>query len=457
MRVSRNVAIRELFGRHDPGSLAGAEKPRAEIKRAGGTASEADAYFPRKMSRTPDSMTARKPKVRDDLALVEIDDEALVYDPESEAVNYLNASAKLVLQLCDGTATVAQTASQIAQAVGAPIETVQKDVREAVWRLRDLGLFEPAIEATNATEATNTPPAAGERAEPRPPIRLDVQPGPCTEKVDRLAWPVEQSYELGPYQLGVRTNSERFGAWLEVALSEYRRSERIGALYSVLIPEAGSGQRERFNVLYRESLVLARTLDLAELVRTLRFELESFLFAEWDEAILAEAAVVSIDGDCALVPSLTASDLSRDRRRAERAGISAPPGGRIAIDPDLGRLVPIPSELGVLDEALGGLVGVERASQADSTSADGLPAFDVVCLPSPLTETGFEPISRAVAVHMLADLAPNLPRLGARALEGLARLTEGIRCYRLTQRPELMPDALAAAMRSHSADAEVAR
>jgi hypothetical protein len=254
----------------------------------------------------------------------------------------------------------------------------------------------------------------------------------------------------------VRTNSERFGAWLEDTLSEYRCSERIGALYSVVIPEAGS--RERLNVLYRESLVLARTFDLAELVRTLRFELESFLFAEWDEAILAEAAVVSIDGDYALVPSLTATELSRDRKRAERAGISAPPGGRMAIDLDLGRLVPVPSQLGVLDDALGELVEVEHASQVRRISAaDGLPAFDVVCLPSPLTETAFESISRAVAVHTLADLVPNLPRLGARSLEGLALFIEHVPCYRLAIQPELMLDALVAAMRSHSANAEIAR
>jgi coenzyme PQQ synthesis protein D (PqqD) len=395
-------------------------------------------------------MAARKPKMRGDLALVEIDEEALVYDHESEGVNYLNASAKLVLQLCDGTATVAQTASQIAEAVEAPLETVQRDVREAVSSLWDLGLL------MRETGATAVPPASGEPAERRSPIRLDVQPGPCTEKVDKLAWPVEQSYELGPYELGVRTNSERFGAWLEDTLSEYRSSERIGALYSVLIPEAGSRQRE--NVLYRESLVLAKTLDLAELVQTLRFELESFLFAQWDQAILLETAIVSTDDNCALVPSLTASELSRDRRRSERAGMSAPPGGRMAIDPNLGRLVAVPSQLRVLDDALGGLVGVERARQVRSSSAaDGLPAFDVVCLPSPLTETQFESISRAVAVLTLADLVPNLPRLGARALEGLALFIERVPCYRLTSRPESTLDALAAAMRSHSADAEIAR
>jgi hypothetical protein len=398
-------------------------------------------------------MTPKKPKTRDDVVLVEIDDEALVYDPESEGVDYLNSSAKLVFQLCDGTATVAQTASQIAEAVGTSIETVQKDVRVAVRRLRDLGLLERPTEATGALAAS----ADGEPAERQSPIRLDVQPGPCTEKVDRLAWPVEQSYEFGPYQLGVRTNSARFGAWLADTLAQYRRSERIGPLYSVLIPEAGSRQREKFNVLYRESLVLARTLDVAELVRTLRFELESFLFAEWDEAIVMESAVVSTDGASALVPSLTASELSRDRKRAERAGISAPPGGRMAIDPVLGRPVPIPSQLAVLDDALGGLVGVEHASLVSSSSAgDGLPAFDVVCLPSPLTEAPRESISRAAAVHMLVDLVPNLPRLGARALEGLARLTERVPCYRITPKSDLMLDALTAAIRS-PADAKVAR
>ena len=327
-------------------------------------------------------MTAKKPKTRDDVVLVEIDDEVLVYDPESEGVDYLNASAKLVFQLCDGDG---DTGPDCVPDRGSSRGTDRNGAKRRASGCAAARRPQPA----RALDRSHRAPAAsadGEPAERKPPICLDVRPGPCTEKVDRLAWTEEQSYEFGPYQLGVRTNSERFGAWLEDTLSQYRRSEIIGSLYSVLIPEAGSRQREKFNVLYRESLVLARTLDVAELVRTLRFELESFLFAEWDEAIVMESAVVSTGGACALVPSLTASELSRDRKRAERAGLSAPPGGRMAIDPDLGRLVPIPSQLRVLEDAIGELVGVE-SSQVPATSADDeLPTFDVVCLPSLLTE-----------------------------------------------------------------------
>jgi hypothetical protein len=278
-----------------------------------------------------------------------------------------------------------------------------------------------------------------------------VHPGPCSEKVDRLPWAVEQTYELGPYQLGVRTNSARFGAWLEEVLSDHRRAEPIGALYSVFIPDdTGRRQRERHNVLYRESVVLTRTLDLAELVQALRFELESFLFADWKDAALVEAAVVSSDATSALVPTLAALELRRDHRRMERAGLSCPPGGRIAMDPSSGELVAIPSQLAVLDEALPELTGNGQPSQAGSEAGVELPTFDLVCLPTRLGDARSEQVSRAVAVHGLAELVPNLASLGPRALEGLARLVDGVPCYQLTLRPDVMLDALLEVMRSTS-------
>jgi hypothetical protein len=74
--------------------------------------------------------------LRDGAEIVEIDDEALLYEPVLEQLYYLNPSAALVLGLCDGTASVAQTAAELAEAFGADPLVVEDDVRATVRRFR---------------------------------------------------------------------------------------------------------------------------------------------------------------------------------------------------------------------------------------------------------------------------------------------------------------------------------
>jgi PqqD family protein of HPr-rel-A system len=75
--------------------------------------------------------------VRDDLTLVECDEgEALVFDPDTGGVHHLNAEAALVFRLCDGTASVQQTATEIAEEFGLPRTAVERQVRVVVRDLR---------------------------------------------------------------------------------------------------------------------------------------------------------------------------------------------------------------------------------------------------------------------------------------------------------------------------------
>jgi hypothetical protein len=82
-------------------------------------------------------MPVTPPSVRDDLTLVEYEDgEALVVDPETGAVHLLNAEPALVFRLCDGTASVQQTAAEIAAEFGLPEPAVERQVRLVVRDLR---------------------------------------------------------------------------------------------------------------------------------------------------------------------------------------------------------------------------------------------------------------------------------------------------------------------------------
>src|SRR2546428_11639545 len=125
-------------------------------------------------------------------------------------------------------------------------------------------------------------------------------------ELDRLGWAVEGSFEFGGAHIGIRTTSERFWGWLETALAQYRISETSIPVYSIVTGD-GSGRgvtaKERYHILYKGTIAIARTRDIETLVQTFRSDLESYLFEDRDDAIFADMNVVSRGGITALVPA----------------------------------------------------------------------------------------------------------------------------------------------------------
>ena len=90
-----------------------------------------------------------RPRVRDDLHVVELDGEAVVYDESSGDLHQLNRVATLVFHLCDGTATARDVAGEIASlSDGAPAD-VERHVRRFIRTMRDAGLIEPSTRSTH--------------------------------------------------------------------------------------------------------------------------------------------------------------------------------------------------------------------------------------------------------------------------------------------------------------------
>ncbi len=89
-----------------------------------------------------------KPKVRDDLTVVELDGEAVIYDDETSELHHLNPTATIVFGLCDGASTMREISSDIAQAFKVPVGEVEPQVRSLVRRFRKSGLL-----TTNSTLA----------------------------------------------------------------------------------------------------------------------------------------------------------------------------------------------------------------------------------------------------------------------------------------------------------------
>lgn len=80
-----------------------------------------------------------RPKKSDGLEIDEVEDGFVVYQPDRARVHYLNPTAKLILELCDGTLTAAQIAGLIAGAFGLP-ETPRTEVEDALATLETEGL-----------------------------------------------------------------------------------------------------------------------------------------------------------------------------------------------------------------------------------------------------------------------------------------------------------------------------
>jgi PqqD family protein of HPr-rel-A system len=84
---------------------------------------------------------AARPRVRDDLTVVELDGEAVVYDERSGELHHLNPTATLIFGFLDGTATVRELAADVADAFGVPADEVETQIRTLVRSFRKLGLL----------------------------------------------------------------------------------------------------------------------------------------------------------------------------------------------------------------------------------------------------------------------------------------------------------------------------
>lgn len=90
------------------------------------------------------SVPVTRPRTREDLTVVELDGEAVIYDEESGDLHHLNPTATIVFGLCDGTSTAKQLSADIAEAFGVSLEHIEPQVRRLVRDLRKAKLLEPS-------------------------------------------------------------------------------------------------------------------------------------------------------------------------------------------------------------------------------------------------------------------------------------------------------------------------
>jgi PqqD family protein of HPr-rel-A system len=82
----------------------------------------------------------KRPKLRDDLIVREVDEDYVVYDPVSDITALLNSSAAMVLTQCDGATTVEEIFANIEARFGLEERTVAGDIERILEEFRRRGL-----------------------------------------------------------------------------------------------------------------------------------------------------------------------------------------------------------------------------------------------------------------------------------------------------------------------------
>jgi Coenzyme PQQ synthesis protein D (PqqD) len=83
------------------------------------------------------------PARREDVEWIELEGEAVLYDPSAHMLHRLNREAAAVWRSCDGSASTGQITCTLEEAYPASRETIATDVPAVIERLRRLSLLRP--------------------------------------------------------------------------------------------------------------------------------------------------------------------------------------------------------------------------------------------------------------------------------------------------------------------------
>lgn len=258
------------------------------------------------------------------------------------------------------------------------------------------------------------------------------------EKLDHLGWVVCSWFEIGGNRFGVRTTSHAFGDWVDDTLSAYRvdgpPDEDDHAYWAVVVEDGSRGADRvgrRFNILYRGTLDVVRSLDVHAVARAFLLEIESILFPRRDDAIFLGAATVTTPGGTVLVPPVMVPGLARAARRMQRADLLPPGAMAVAVDPETGHVIPMPSALELPGDVFDRLAAAFTPDLADPRAfVDAEAPVDAVLSYGVLSEPGFVPGSRAETLVTLSSSVRNLSLIGGQGVKGLAKLVARADCYR---------------------------
>jgi hypothetical protein len=95
-----------------------------------------------------------RPRKSADVLELDMGDGLILYNHDGDLVHHLNPSAGIIWQICDGNATVADLAADIAAEYRLDVETTQREIAAVIAEFDALGLVEDhrRIELRSRTE-----------------------------------------------------------------------------------------------------------------------------------------------------------------------------------------------------------------------------------------------------------------------------------------------------------------
>ena len=193
------------------------------------------------------------------------------------------------------------------------------------------------------------------------------------DKIDRLGWAAGVAFVSYGLRVGIRVSSpeimDRIAGLLPPNAKE-ARGPRVGCLYSLIVSgtKVGSNTR-RFNILYSDSVQLARTKDTDVVLEALERDLQLYVAEQARRRVFVHAGVVGWRGRAIVIPGRTMSGKTTLVKALVEAGATYYSDEYAVLD-ERGRVHPYLKPLSVredgggraqeiLPEALGGKSGVK--------------------------------------------------------------------------------------------------
>jgi hypothetical protein len=239
------------------------------------------------------------------------------------------------------------------------------------------------------------------------------------QQVDRLVWAASSTYRVGPFLLGVRTDTSGLDGVLRAALGAHLvDGVQAPPNYSL---QANASSREgrltTLGLLFWSSSLVLRTRSTRRLVEGLFGHLGSYVAGSRGGLLQVEAFAAVRDGRAVLAPLSLRNGHALLHARLQRAGALILDSPLAAVDPARGELV-VEDPLLTIDRAA--LAGLDEAGAGDAgLVTPGRYRIAGWVLPRLAQDHGS--ISRAVAVLRTFSLVNNrLGLAGQSTLAGLA-------------------------------------
>ncbi|CAB4862542.1 unannotated protein [freshwater metagenome] len=194
---------------------------------------------------------------------IELDQEVVLLDESGQTIHALNPVGALIWACIDGTSQLGEICADLADAVGAPLETVRADTQAIVARLAELGMI------TDAGLHIATPP-------PTPSNRHE-QPIDRVEEADGTTGQTMLTVEVAGQSVGVATNDTTVLHLLRDALGPALTSVPSSVADVFLHVGTAPGRLMAVHYLSVRGERVVRTSNLGRLVRASLRHLEGFV------------------------------------------------------------------------------------------------------------------------------------------------------------------------------------